>query len=159
MNQVKLFGFHIQTAHLPPLMPPRRRSGEMSSASRATTATAQYTGSRGGPASAAALSNAEFEALIGPKPSQRSHVPPSLISPQTSRTPTQPPHHSSSQHPPQSTATTTTPSKPIDNSSSHRPSNLDISKESRNTRKDLLRESFFPDWKNDAASAGLANPD
>jgi GATA-binding protein len=36
---------------------------------------------------------------------------------------------------------------------------LDISPENKQTRKDLLREAYFPDWKDDAASADLGNPD
>ena len=36
---------------------------------------------------------------------------------------------------------------------------LDISPENKRTRKDLLRESFFPDWKDDASSADLGDPD
>lgn len=36
---------------------------------------------------------------------------------------------------------------------------LDISPANKQTRKDLLREAFFPDWKDDAASADLGNPD
>lgn len=127
-----------------------------SSTTTTTTATAQYTGTRGGPASAATLSDAEFEALIGPSSSQRSHVAPSPISPQASLTPKRRPHHSSSHHLQHSA--TTTSATPTDINTDHNPANLDISKESQNTRKDLLRESFFPDWKDDAAGAGLANP-
>ena len=36
---------------------------------------------------------------------------------------------------------------------------LDISLENKQTRKDLLRESFFSDWKDDASSADLGDPD
>ena len=36
---------------------------------------------------------------------------------------------------------------------------LDISSENKQTRKDLLRESFFTDWKDDASSADLGDPD
>lgn len=36
---------------------------------------------------------------------------------------------------------------------------LDISPENKKTRKDLLRESFFSDWKDDASSADLGDPD
>lgn len=36
---------------------------------------------------------------------------------------------------------------------------LDISPENKQTRKDLLRESFFSDWKDDASSADLGDPD
>ena len=36
---------------------------------------------------------------------------------------------------------------------------LDISPENKQTRKDFLREPLFPDWKDDAASADLGNPD
>ena len=36
---------------------------------------------------------------------------------------------------------------------------LDISLENRRNRKDLLRESFFSDWKDDASSADLGDPD
>ena len=37
---------------------------------------------------------------------------------------------------------------------------LDISPENKQTRKDLLRQSFvFPDWKDDASSADLGDPD
>ena len=35
---------------------------------------------------------------------------------------------------------------------------LDISPENKQTRRDLFREAFFPDWKDDAASADLGNP-
>lgn len=108
----------------------------------------------GGPASAA-TSDDELEPLIGHTPSQRSHVPPSLVSPQTSHLP---PHYSSSHHLQPSATTTTTVTIPTNNHSSHRSTNLDLSTESRNAPKDLLRESFFPDWNNDAASAGFANP-
>ena len=36
---------------------------------------------------------------------------------------------------------------------------LDISPENKQTRKDLLREAFFNDWKDDASHADLGNPD
>ena len=36
---------------------------------------------------------------------------------------------------------------------------VDISPENKKTRKNLLRESFFSDWKDDAASADLGDPD
>ena len=36
---------------------------------------------------------------------------------------------------------------------------LDISPENKQTRKDLLRESFFSDWKDDASSTDLVDPD
>ena len=36
---------------------------------------------------------------------------------------------------------------------------LDISPENKQTRKDLLRQSFFSDWKDDASSADLGDPD
>ena len=36
---------------------------------------------------------------------------------------------------------------------------MDISPENKQTRKTLLRESFFSDWKDDAASADLGDPD
>lgn len=130
------------------------RSGTMSSSSRTTAPYAEI-GSRGGRASASTLSNAQVESLIGPKPNQRSHVPPS---PQPSRTPNRPPH-SSSQHRQQSATTTTTSIDPTDNDSNHSSTNLDISRESRNARKDLLRESVFPNWKNDATNSALTNPE
>ena len=144
-------------------MPPRSATASdtqwevMLPSSSTTTATAQYTGLCGGPASAATLSDAEFEALIGPSSSQRSHVAPSLISPHTSHTPNRRPPHSSSHHLQQSATTTST--LPLETNTDNGPANLDISKENQNTRKDLLRESFFPNWKDDAASAGLADPD
>lgn len=122
----------------------------MSPSSSTTTATANLA-RVGGPASAATLSDDEFEPLIGHTPSQRSHVPPSLVSPQTSYEATL----SSSSHHPQPTLV----SIPINHDINHSSTNLDLSTESRDTRKDLLRESFFPNWNNDAASAGLANPD
>ena len=37
--------------------------------------------------------------------------------------------------------------------------NLDLSKEESASRSDLLRHSVFPDWKDDAAHAGLESPD
>lgn len=36
---------------------------------------------------------------------------------------------------------------------------LDISPESKQTRKDMLREAFFAEWNHDASSADLGNPD
>lgn len=36
---------------------------------------------------------------------------------------------------------------------------LDISPKIKQTRKDLLRESFFSDWRDDASSADLGDPD
>lgn len=39
------------------------------------------------------------------------------------------------------------------------PAKLDISPENNQTRKDVLRESFFSDWKDDASSADLGDPD
>lgn len=36
---------------------------------------------------------------------------------------------------------------------------MDISPENKQTRKNLLRESFFSDWKDDAASADFGDPD
>ena len=122
----------------------------MSPPSSTTTGTATTKLARVGGPAPAATSDDEFEPLIGHTPSQRSHVPPSLVSPQTSHLP---PHCSSSHHLQPSTVTI-----PTNNHSTHRSTNLDLSTEGRNTRKDLLRESFFPDWNNDAASAGLANP-
>lgn len=55
-------------------------------------------------------------------------------------------------------------------SSSHRPptlappdhqirDKLDISPENKRTRKDLLRDAFFPDWRDDAANSDLNSPD
>ena len=150
----EFFGFHIQSAL--PLRAATTNISRSGAMPPSTTATAQFNGSRGGPASAATLSDAEFEAFIGPGSSQHSHVAPSLISPQTSYKPNQRPHLSSS-HTLQQPATTIIPTT-TDHDSNHSPVNLDISTESQNTRKDLLRESFFPGWKNDAAGAGLANP-
>ena len=36
---------------------------------------------------------------------------------------------------------------------------LDISPKNKQTRKDFLRESFFSEWKDDASSADLGDPD
>ncbi len=36
---------------------------------------------------------------------------------------------------------------------------LDISPENNQTRKDLLREAFFADWRDDASNSDLSNPD
>ncbi|KAL6721883.1 Sodium- and chloride-dependent GABA transporter 1 [Lecanora helva] len=36
---------------------------------------------------------------------------------------------------------------------------LDISPENKQTRKELLRDAFFPDWRDDAANSDLSNPD
>lgn len=137
-------------------MPPRPATASNSGAGvmlpPSTTVTAQqYTEPRGGPASAASL---EAETLIGPSSGQLAR---SRLSPQSARTPnSRGPHHSSSHPFQQSTIPTT--NAHTDNNSHHNPVNLDTSKESRNTRKDLLCESFFPDWKDDAASTGLGNP-
>ena len=134
-------------------MPPRAATASNSGLGvmlpPSTTVTAQNIGPRGGPASAASL---EVEALIGPS---SANVPPTLLSPQSAHTPNpRRPHHSSSHHLQHSTI----PTPHTDNDSHHSPANLDTLKESRNTRKDLLGEPFFPDWKDDATSAGLANP-
>ena len=36
---------------------------------------------------------------------------------------------------------------------------LDLSPENKEISRDFLQEAFFPDWKDDAASADLGNPD
>ena len=57
----------------------------------------------------------------------------------------------------------------LSNSSSHRPpalappyhhvrDKLDISPENKQTRKNLLRDAYFPDWRDDASNSDL-NPD
>ena len=40
----------------------------------------------------------------------------------------------------------------------HKDDKLDISPENRQTRKDLLRDAFFTQWKDDASSADLGDP-
>ena len=86
----------------------------------------------GGPASQAACKHSQRTSITSPQ-----HLPPSTITATTTTTSTIPPHNHSIQS----------------------STNLDLSKESSNAPKDLLRESFFPNWKNDAASETLANPD
>lgn len=69
-----------------------------------------------------------------------------------------------------STATASPTPAPTQPSSSHRqptvpvPYNhvrdkLDISPQNRQTRKDLLREAFFADWRDDASKSDLSSPD
>lgn len=69
-----------------------------------------------------------------------------------------------------STPQSSRPSRPTQPQSSHNQHNLapapyaatrdklDISPGNKQTRKDLLRESFFSDWKDDASSADLGDP-
>ena len=124
----------------------------MASASATSTSTAtEDRGSRGGLAHAATQWNTPFEALIGPSShAQQSHVAPSTASPQTPPTSNRP-HPSSSRSRQQSIA----PSA----ADQHPRVNLDPTTASGSTRKDLLREAFFPDWKDDASKGDLDHPD
>lgn len=108
-------------------------------------------GSRGGLAHAATHWNPPIKASIGPSSgAQRSHVAPSTTSPQTSRTSNRP-HPSSSLRPRQQS-----PSPPP--TSNQTRANLDLAAVSGSARNDLLREAFFPDWKDDASREDLDNP-
>jgi len=123
----------------------------MAAATIASTAT-EYKGSRGGLAYAATQWNPPFETSIGPSSgAQHTHVAPSTTSPQTSRTPNRPDLPSS--HPPKP------PSTAVTLSEIGIQAKLDLSVASGSTRKDLLREAFFPDWKDDASSGDLDHPD
>lgn len=112
----------------------------------------EYKGSRGGLAYAATQWITPFETSIGPSSGvQHTHVVPSTASPQTSRTPNRPDLPSS--HPPKP------PSTAVPSSEISTQVKLDLSVASDSTRKDLLREAFFPDWKDDASSGDLDHPD
>lgn len=58
---------------------------------------------------------------------------------------------------PQNTASQRQPTGPP-SSYGQQDDKLDISPENRQTRKNLLRDAFFADWKDDASSADLGDP-
>lgn len=124
----------------------------MAAATIASTAR-EFKGSRGGLAYAATQWITPFETSIGPSSSgaQHTHVAPSTTSPQTSRTPNRPDLPSSQPPEPLSTAAAS--------SEISTQAKLDLSGASDSTRKDLLREAFFPDWKDDASRGDLDHPD
>lgn len=112
-------------------------------------------GARGGPDGLVAQSRPFSDSLIGdpcPHNPQVHHTPvlssPTQHIPQSSLTP-RPSHPLSSHQAP--------PTPHLHDG--HFRDKLDISPEIKQTRKDLLREAFFPDWKDDASSADLGNPD
>lgn len=95
-------------------------------------------------------------------PSHSTNAIPSISSPQLQHpSPDQPPT-SSSQAPRSSLSPPTPPpSSPgiTGNLDSQLRGKLDISPEHNHTREELLREAFFPDWRDDATNADLGPPD
>lgn len=123
----------------------------MAAATLASTAR-EHNRSRGGLAYAATQWDTPFETSIGPSSgAHHTHVAASTTSPQTSRTPNRP--DLSSSHPPKP------PSTALPSSEISTQAKLDLSVASDSTRKDLLRDAFFPDWKDDASSGDLDHPD
>lgn len=110
-----------------------------------------------GAAHAATHSNIQFDPVIGDSPSTvlSAEGNPPGPSPQLQQPPPYQPQPSSS-----SQSTLPPPSTPS-SGSGFRPSRgkLDISPERNHTRNELLRESFFPGWRDDASSADLGPPD
>lgn len=101
---------------------------------------------RGGPAPAATPEDINIDDVTNiPTNALSSSI---LSTPQSSRPPrpaqAQPSHNL---HTPAASPNTTLRDK------------LDVSPENKQTRKHLLRESFFADWKDDASSADLGDPD
>ena len=103
---------------------------------------------RGGPAHAATHSTEDLDIDHVTKFPANALSSSTLSTPQSSRQPrpaqAQP---SQNQHPPAPPPYAQTRDK------------LDISPENKQTRKDLLCESFFSDWTDDASSADLGDPD
>lgn len=123
----------------------------MASASTTTRTATEDKGSCGGLAYAATQWNTPFEALIGPSSdAHHNHVTPSTTSPQTPPTSNRP-DPSSSHSRQQSTVPAT-----VDQ---HTRAKLDLTTASGSSRKDLLREAFFPDWKDDASKGDLDHPE
>ncbi|KAI9838938.1 MAG: hypothetical protein M1819_004146 [Sarea resinae] len=109
---------------------------------------AQY-GERGGDMRTSTLSD-EFEATSIEDRATSQHINTSSPSPHRRRFPARP-FDSSSQSP---TSTRAIPSR-----RDTPEGKLDSSLEENAARKELLREAFFPDWKDDASSADLNSPD
>lgn len=126
--------------------------------SRSGMSTAHYKGSRGVPANNAttlADNNNEWDrsahaADDSSAPLNVNVTTPNTASstPQTSQQPSQPPTVPPQQPPASNTI------------ASHRTrGKLDTSFRNHDPRKELLREAFFPDWRDDAASADLKPPE
>ena len=122
-------------------MPRPSQANEDGARHRSKLPPAQLEGSRGGTKSAATLPHVDFD------PSALSSGDPPSASPQQqqqqSRLPTRP------QYFPQQT--------PSDDHTTR--SKLALSPETANIPKILLREAYFPNWKDDASSGDLEPPD
>ena len=116
---------------------------------------AHYRRSRGGPTAAATQTSTTFEipassigevSAAATGQSYASSTSSSTTSPQESRVASQ--HQGSLPiHPSRSTVAQDTQA------------NLDLLPEHTVARKELLREAYFPDWKDDASSGDLGHPD
>ena len=119
--------------------------------SRSEMSTAHYKGSRGVAANAPTLpeNNNELKSSAGDSSgSLNTNVIPPIATPQTSQ---QPLRTQTLRPQQQSTANAIASDRTRDK--------LDISPRNHDPRKELLRESFFPDWRDDASSGDLKPPE
>lgn len=119
--------------------------------------TAQYKRIAWGAAHAATHPKSQFDPVIGDSSGAvlSAEGNPPVPSPQLQQPPPYQPRPSSS-----SQLTLPPPSTPSSGSGFRRTrGKLDISPERNQTRSELLREAYFPDWRDDASSADLENPD
>ena len=121
-------------------MPPTTQANDVSKQYSMSSRSADMT--RGGPAPAATPEDIDIDDVTNFPTNALSSSSSTLSTPQSSRAPRPAQTQSSrNRHPPGPS-----PYPPLGGK-------LDISPENKQTRKDLLRESFFSDWKDDASSA------
>ncbi|KAA6413843.1 MAG: putative nitrogen regulatory areA [Lasallia pustulata] len=149
---------------------PRRTRVSDAAKPRSHLSKAQFdSGSRGGPAMDAANHSGDLEEppIIGESSDVHAAFnASSSSSPQMSRASASlRPQGSSSinQRPPTTSTPSTTPTSStataIPAAQATSSDNLDLSTEHKLARKELLRDAFFPNWKDDASSADLEHPD
>lgn len=119
--------------------------------------TAQYKRIAWGAAHAATHSNNQFDPVIGDSPgaalSAEGNLP--VLAPQLQQPPPYQPRPSSSLQ-----LTFPPPATPSSGAGFRRTrGKLDISPERNQTRSELLRDAYFPDWRDDASTADLGHPD
>ena len=140
---------------MPPLAAGSHESPESTLSPSQKMATVQIKRPRGGPAPAAIQSNEGLDAVSG---DLASGAPNTDLNIATSTVDSTPP---SSRIPRAAPAPSPAPRHPPSIPSPYAQSQdkLDISPDDKQTRKRFLREAYFPDWKDDAASADLGSPD
>lgn len=149
---------------------PRRTRVSDAAKPRSHLSKAQFdSASRGGPAMDAANHSGDLEEppIIGESSDVHAAFnASSSSSPQMSRASASlRPQGSSSinQRPPTTSTPSTTPTSStataIPAAQATSSDNLDLSTEHKLARKELLRDAFFPNWKDDASSADLEHPD